>query len=332
MSSVDWVPELAAALDELVPQAESSRADWNDVVARADSRRMLRPGRARPRRRLRLVLVAVLLLLLLTGVATATYLLVHGNGKIAVVGRFGQLLAVNPNGPGLRTIARCTSSRCRIFQPAWSPDGSRVAFVRGPYGSSWDRKDNRMFVYVAGADGRGAKRLASCGTCGEQYGSQLVWSPNGKRIAFTGDAGTKAGYQSLSVVAAGGGRPHRLTDCRGLCADLQPAWSPNGRRLVFARWSWTPRDFGLFTIRLDGSGLKRIASGSGDPEWSPDGHRIVFDRDQDTIAVVNADGSHAHVLFAGARLAPLPGPPTAASSSSSRLRAGRTTSKPRSGR
>ena len=36
MSSVDWVPELAAALDGLVPLEDGSRADWNDVVARAD--------------------------------------------------------------------------------------------------------------------------------------------------------------------------------------------------------------------------------------------------------------------------------------------------------
>src|SRR5262245_47809616 len=113
MSSVDWVPELAAALDELIPLEESSHADWNDVVARADSRRMPRLGGARPRPRLRLVLVVGLLFLLLAGVATATYLLVHGNGKIAVVGGYGRgpLLAVDPNGPGLRTtiVARCTS-------------------------------------------------------------------------------------------------------------------------------------------------------------------------------------------------------------------------------
>ena len=33
MSSIDWVPELAAALDQLVPPDEASRADWGDVVA-----------------------------------------------------------------------------------------------------------------------------------------------------------------------------------------------------------------------------------------------------------------------------------------------------------
>ena len=56
--------------------------------------------------RLRLAVVIALILLLLTGCATVTYLLVRGGGKIALEGEYGKLLVVDPNGPGLRTIAR----------------------------------------------------------------------------------------------------------------------------------------------------------------------------------------------------------------------------------
>jgi TolB protein len=293
MSSVDWVPELAAALDELVPLEESSGAGWDDVVARAGSRRTLRLSRARPRRNLRLVIVIALLFLLLTGVATATYLLLRGNGGIALGGSF-RLLVAKPNGPGLRKIAGCATGHpnCIIFEPAWSPDGKQVAFTRGHYGAPF--KGSRMSVYVAAADGRSASRLAPCGLCGEQWFGQLGWSPNGRWIAYSRDTGLSA-QESLWIVAAAGGRPRRLTDCN-TCTDVQPTWSPDGRLLIFQRIA-PPSSRRLYTIRPDGSRLTRIASG-GDPQWSPDGRRIAFDS-RGGIEVANADGSHVHLLFAG---------------------------------
>jgi len=201
---------------------------------------------------------------------------------------------VNPNSSGLRAIARCPAGNpaCTIFQPAWSPDGTRVAFVRGRFG--------RMSLYVAAADGKDARRLAVCGQCGQQWGGLLGWSPDSRRIAFSRDAGSR-GQESLWVVAATGGDPHRLTDCRAACADVQPTWSPHGHLLVFQHISNTPGASGLYTIRPDGSELAKIANGE-DPAWSPDGRTIAFDSGgPDSIAVVNADGSHVHVLFAGTR-------------------------------
>jgi len=299
MSRVDRVPGLSAALDELVPVVDGSRADWNDVVARADTRRKLWFGRGRSRsRRLRLAIVVALLFLLLAGAATATYLLLRGNGKIVFQGSFGTLLVANPNGPGLRAIARCAAGRpsCAIFEPAWSRDGGRLAFVRGrccdfPLGR---RRDSDMSLYVAAADGRAARRLASCGNCGVQYqGQHLGWLPNGRWIAFTRRGPTW--QESLWVVAAAGGRLHRLTDCRALCADVQPTWSPNGRLLAFQRE--TPAGSTIYIVRPDGSGLTRIASGA-DPEWSPDGSRIAFD-DKGRIEIAKADGSPVRLVFAG---------------------------------
>jgi hypothetical protein len=73
MSNVDWSPELAVALDGLVPLGDGSRANWDDVLAREGRRREWWIGSRRPSRRLRLAIVVALVFLLLTAVATATY-------------------------------------------------------------------------------------------------------------------------------------------------------------------------------------------------------------------------------------------------------------------
>jgi Tol biopolymer transport system component len=298
MSSVDWTPELAAALDRLVPLEDGSRADWGDVVGRARPRRRLQSWR--PLRGLRLAIVIAVIFLLLAGVATATYLLVRGNGGIALGGG-RQLVVVNPNEPGLQhVVARCSVGSCEIGEPAFSPDGKRLAFIRGfnggPYGQSW------MSVFVAAASGHGARRLAPCDDCGFFEGGRLSWSPNGRWIAFER---YETHWPSLWIVSIDGGRPHALTRCLPpACADSQPAWSPNGHQIAFTRTVRTPGVSGLYTVRRDGSGITRIAGGSGgyaDPQWSPDGRRIVFDNGPDSIAVVNSDGSHLHVLLRGAR-------------------------------
>jgi len=88
-----------------------------------------------------------------------------------------------------------------------------------------------------------------------------------------------------------------------------PAWSPDGARLAFYGESYLSFGCGLYIARADGSEAQRISdrcgysSGSDRPAWSPDGTRLAFsprntgNSDQDTIYVVNADGSNLRPLF-----------------------------------
>jgi Tol biopolymer transport system component len=158
-------------------------------------------------------------------------------------------------------------------EPSWSPDGRLVAFV--------SKRDGVSHVYVMHADGTGVRRL----TDASAEDSGPTWSPDGRRIAFAREgalfvvpsAGGPA--QRLWVVGADGRHDRQLTKLRALSGF--PSWSPDGRRLAFQS-NAQGGHFEIYSIALDGSGLRRETQSSIDtiePAWSPDGKEIAFSRD-----------------------------------------------------
>jgi Tol biopolymer transport system component len=166
-------------------------------------------------------------------------------------------------------------------QPSWSPDGKSIAFA--------SRRSGRTHVYVMPADGGDARRLTS----GAADDARPTWSPDGRRIAF-------ARGGELYAVAAGGGRPHRITrELGGDAAD--PAWSPDGKLIAydFRRPGFSIRE--VWVVRTDGTGARQIThlrQQSGLPSWSPDGKRIAFQsnaREQHfEIYTIGLDGRGLH--------------------------------------
>jgi hypothetical protein len=136
-------------------------------------------------------------------------------------------------------------------------------------------------------------------------GVDATWSPDGTRIAYTGDDG------AVHVVSASGGDDRRLTvpaTSLSLESGL-PSWSPDGTRLAFVRLG------GVYTIRADGGGLRRLTSrgtnpfeSNAAPAWSPDGRSIAYvgdtccvDSDSfqmraAALVVVGADGTGARTV------------------------------------
>jgi len=109
------------------------------------------------------------------------------------------------------------------WQPAWSPDGKRIAFVsfRDHNGQSCESGDclPNGELYVVGTDGSGLNRLTRS-TADDQH---PTWSPDGTRIAYaSGYDDLHAGHPPWLYIRPAGGGPAKLLR-RGIVAD--PAWS-----------------------------------------------------------------------------------------------------------
>jgi TolB protein len=173
--------------------------------------------------------------------------------------------------------------------PAWSPDGRTIAFER------WAGDDYRVFV--VGTDGRNEHPLV---TTPKLSGSSPSWSPDGKRIAFFGDTDDDFPDldESLYVVSRVGTGLRKLADVMFGERDMTANWSPDGRTLLFARYREPSPRTALYTIRSDGTGLKRLRLETRDPEWSHDGRHIAFTRGSG-LFVMRADGATTRRLAQG---------------------------------
>lgn len=148
--------------------------------------------------------------------------------------------------------------------PAWSPDGTRIAFYSEVNGRPAD-------LFVMRLDGSGLQQLTNTPEA-EGYPQ---WSPDGTQIAF--ESHTADGNFDVYVMKADGTDIRRLTDHPK--RDVGPAWSPDGTRIVFMS-DRDGKEFNLYWMSAGGGVAERLTEGQTDwfPQFSPDGSQIAFHR------------------------------------------------------
>lgn len=189
---------------------------------------------------------------------------------------------------------RLTDSELMEDGPVWSPDGKKIAFVRGEGDLATGILLESSDTYVMNADGTALTKLA------DDTGGSIAWSPDGKQMVFSpgGD---------IYVMNADGTDRTRLVANIGASSSFD--WSPDGKKIAFSTAVDPGTAPGIYVMNANGSNLSRLRpteltpgvySGSYySPAWSPDGKQIAYVKEDeegiDTIYVMDIADDTAEI-------------------------------------
>jgi Tol biopolymer transport system component len=150
-----------------------------------------------------------------------------------------------------------------------------------PAGGDW----LNSWIWAVHADGTGLREIAR--------GENARWSPDGTKLVLGSPTARSTG--DLFIVDADGGGRRLLLASPEL--DQPAGWSPNGKRILFTRFTDSSgRRTEIYTVNVDGTGLKRLGRGLAGC-WSPNGGKILYtDSYPGRMWIMDADGGHKRRL------------------------------------
>lgn len=230
------------------------------------------------------VLTAAALSALAPGTAQAT-----APGEDGVIaGTTGIMVTlVNPDGTNSRYLNNRTA-----YQPAWSPDGSRIVVSGTDHAFDVLRADGTAPVRLPDAQGR-------------NQGNAPTFTPDGRNVFFQANAPGKLNTQLYYVPSDGTRYPRALfAQDTGFC-DGQPSVSSTWA-IAFERSTPTSNDCSgtksLWVFDNATGTAHKVVDDASHPDFSPDGSKIAFSRrvdNQDRVFTVNADGTGLQQIGVG---------------------------------
>ena len=194
-----------------------------------------------------------------------------------------EIYAIDTDGTNL---VRLTNQPARDTQPAWSPDGRKIAFT------SNRRNGFSLEIYVMNADGGQLAQLTTDHPPAVNDESPS-WSPDGTKLAFASNRGDS---YDIYVMDADGNNLVQLT--KGRAKEVSPCWSPNGMKIAFTS-SGNVLKSEIYVMDADGLNPVNLTQNpealNKNPSWSPDGKRLAFESwrvGTHDIYVMDADGKN----------------------------------------
>ena len=181
----------------------------------------------------------------------------------------GEIYGIAPGSPASRITFSNGSS-----DPAYSPDGGRIAFVS---------LDNQIFVI--NANGSGRNQITATSTAKQDP----AWSPDGTQIAYVANSVDLDGQTDLEIWAINADGSGRRQLTHNSFPDTQPAWSPVGDRIAFVSARTGDTDRNVYVMDADGGNQANLTPNSpagcspncyqghdDNPAWSPSGSTIAY--------------------------------------------------------